>query len=247
MPARRPVRNDSLTVSTLTLVRHGQAAPFQQENAALTPTGEAQAEKLAEFWLRNKVRFDEVLCGTLPRQMRTEQVVAARFRAAGQPWPASQSDGSWNEYDATGVLRHLVPADPRLSALAAEFEQAHSGPDENRRFQHLFEAAMHCWLEGAMETNGVEPWRAFRDRVSGAIRRIMEGPSSRRVVVFTSGGPIGFAVHCAIQAPAKSFLDVNWRVRNCSVTEFVFDRRRFTLDSFNCIPHIEAAALRTYR
>ena len=234
-------------MSTLTLVRHGQAATFQQENAALTLTGEAQAEKLAEFWLRNQVCFDEVLCGTLPRQMRTEQLVAARFRAAGQAWPDSQPDGSWNEYDATGVLRNLVPADPRLSALAAEFEQVRSGPDENRRFQHLFEAAMHCWLEGATETNGVEPWPAFRDRVSGAIRRIMEGPSRRRVVVFTSGGPIGFAVHCAIQAPAKSFLDVNWRVRNCSVTEFVFDRRRFTLDSFNGIPHIGAAALRTYR
>src|SRR5215831_4757500 len=133
MPARRPVRSDSLTVSTLTLVRHGQAAPFQQENASLTLTGEAQAEKLAEFWLRNQVCFDEVLCGTLPRQMRTEQLVAARFRAAGQAWPDSQPDGSWNEYDATGVLLNLVPADPRLSALAAEFEQVRSGPDESRR------------------------------------------------------------------------------------------------------------------
>ena len=50
-------------MSTLTLVRHGQAAPFQQTDAALTVTGEAQAAKLAEFWLRHGVQFDEVHCG----------------------------------------------------------------------------------------------------------------------------------------------------------------------------------------
>jgi broad specificity phosphatase PhoE len=233
-------------VSTLTLVRHGQAAPFQRTDAALTPTGEAQAAKLAEFWLRSGVRFDEVHCGALARQVRTAQVVAECFRAAGQPWPDAQTDRSWNEYDATGVFQRYVPADPRLTALAAEYEKARGGPEENRRFQHMFEAAMGCWLSGT-QNDGVEPWSAFRDRVGGAIRRIMEGPSNRRVVVFTSGGAIGFAVHHALQAPPQSFLDLNWRVRNCSVSEFVFDRRRFTLDCFNSIPHLNEVALWTYR
>jgi len=213
----------------------------------LSSLGEAQAARLAKFWLRTQVRFDEVHCGTLPRQTRTEQVVAACFRACGGPWPEVHADRSWNEYDAPGVLRHLVPADPRLAALAAEFEAARGGPDENRRFQRMFEAAMSSWLDGTADASAVEPWTAFRDRVSGAIHRLMEGASSRRVVVFTSGGPIGFAVQFAMQAPAERFLDTNWRVRNCSVTEFVFDARRFTLDSFNSIAHLEDAALRTYR
>jgi broad specificity phosphatase PhoE len=105
---------------------------------------------------------------------------------------------------------------------------------------------MGHWLEGA-QTDGVESWSVFRDRVADAIRRIMEGPSNRRVAVFTSGGPIGFAVHYALKAPDQSFLDLNWRVRNCSVSEFVFDRRRFTLDYFNAIPHLNETALRTYQ
>jgi broad specificity phosphatase PhoE len=165
--------------------------------------------------------------GTLPRQTHTEQVIAACFRAAGQPWPEARRDPSWNEYDAPGVLRHIVP-------------------DESRGFQRMFETAMLGWLEAATETDGVEPWAAFRDRVSGALRRMMEGPPGRRVVVFTSGGPIGFAVHSALQAPARSFLEVNWRIRNCSVTQFVFDRHRFTLDSFNSIGHLDDGTL-TYR
>lgn len=234
-------------MSTLTLVRHGQAQPFQRESAELTSLGVAQAAMLAQFWLRHQVRFDEVHCGALARQTRTQQVIAECFRTSGEPWPPVQTDGAWNEYDAPGVLQHSVPADPRLAALAADFEQARSSPDANRRFQRMFEAAMLCWLEGDITTNGVEPWAAFRGRVSGAIGRLMEGPPGRRVAVFTSGGPIGFAVKFALHAPARSFLDLNWRVRNSSVTEFVFDRERFTLDSFNSIAHLDDIALRTYR
>jgi len=234
-------------VSTLTLVRHGQAQAFQRESAALTATGEAQAAKLAQFWLRHGVRFDEVHCGALRRQVRTEEVVAQCFRAAGELWPAAVRDPAWNEYDAPGVLRHFVPADARLSALAAEFEQARGSPEEYRRFQRMFEAAMACWLEGRIEADGVEPWPAFRGRVSGTIQRLMAGPASRRIAVFTSGGPIGFTVQCALGAPPRSFLDVNWRVRNTSLTQFVFDRSRLTLDCFNAFPHLDEAWLWTYR
>jgi broad specificity phosphatase PhoE len=144
-------------------------------------------------------------------------------------------------------MQHLVTGDDRLSALGEAYEQARGSADENRRFQHFFEAAMSKWLEAATDVNGVESWRAFRSRVCGAIQRIMAGPPSRRVAVFTSGGPIGLSVQSSLQAPAKSFLDVNWRVRNTSITQFVFDRNRLTLDCFNAIPHLDEVALWTYR
>ena len=53
-------------------------------------------------------------------------------------------------------------------------------------------------------------------------------------------------VQTALGAPARSFLDVNWRVRNCSISEFVFSRDRLSLDSFNTLPHLDPA-LHTYR
>lgn len=225
-------------MSTVTLVRHGQALAFQRENSRLTSVGEAQAARLAEFWLRAGVRFDEVYCGALPRQVQTHEVVCGNFRDAGQEWPEVQTDSAWNEYDAPGVLRHFVPA--------GEIEQARSGPDPSRAFQRIFEAAMLCWLDGRA-ADGVEPWTAFCGRVSGALRRLMAGPPGRNIAVFTSGGVIGFAIHFAMQSPPRSFLDVNWRVRNASLTRFVFDRERFTLDSFNEIAHLDDPALRTYR
>ncbi len=228
-------------MSTLTLVRHGQAEPFQQELSELTAVGQSQAAQLANYWLRHQVQFDEVYSGELPRQMGTEQIVAETFRSSGQSWPEARRDPAWNEYDASGVML-------RKAAKFAAFEQLRANRDAYRAFQKMFESKMSDWLDGNLTGDGVEPWTAFRDRVTGAIRRIMDGPPSRRVAVFTSGGPIGFAVHYALHAPAKSFLDVNWRVRNGSVSEFIFDRERFSLDSFNGIPHLmEDAAMRTWR
>ena len=234
-------------MSTLTLVRHGQAHRFQQKNATLTALGEAQAAKLAHFWLRSGVRFDEIHHGTLARQVRTQEVVAECFRAAGESWPTATPDAAWNEYDATGVMQHLVSGDDRLRALGETYEQARETPEENRAFQRFFQAAMSKWLEAVTELDGVESWPAFRTRIYGAVQRLMAGPSSRRVVVFTSGGPIGLTVQSSMQAPAQSFLDVNWRVRNTAISQFLFDRSRLTLDSFNAIPHLDEVSLWSYR
>jgi broad specificity phosphatase PhoE len=216
-------------VSTLTLVRHGQAHPFQGREAPLTPLGEQQAARLAAYWLRYGVSFDEVYSGTLPRQVRTEEVIGECFREAGQPWPAATRDASWNEYDAPGILRGLT------------------FPGDMREFQRMFEAAMVRWLEASSETAGVESWPVFRTRVSGVLQRLMAGPTGRRVAVFTSGGPIGFTVHTAVQAPSRTFLDLNWRIRNTAVSHFLYDRTRLTLDAFNTIPHLEDESLWTYR
>lgn len=237
-------------MSSLTLVRHGQAHAFQRESDVLSVTGEKQARQLAAFWLKHGVQFDHVYTGTLVRQIRTEQVIAETVRDGGAPWPAAEQNRSWNEYDATGVLTRMVPAlaasDLRFGALVDAFEQARGGPDQNRYFQPMFEAAMTAWLN-TPSIDGIESWPAFRDRVSGAIRGLMLGPAGRRVAVFTSGGPIGFAVQFALRAPDQAFLEVNWRIRNCSITEFVYTKDRFTLDAFNGLGHIENRDLRTYR
>ncbi len=179
--------------------------------------------------------------------MGTEQIVAECFRKAGEPWPAVLRDPAWNEYDATSVLGQLAPHDPEIAALAAEYESVRDTPHENRRFQRMLEAAMLRWLGGTIDSQHVESWPAFRDRITAAIEGVRQGPAGRRIAVFTSGGPIGFTTHLAMQAPPKVFLDINWRVRNASLTQFVFDSDRFTLDSFNAIPHLDDPGLWTYR
>jgi broad specificity phosphatase PhoE len=103
------------------------------------------------------------------------------------------------------------------------------------------------WVTSPHSIAGVEGFRAFRDRIERGLRLIMgKQGSGRRVAVFTSGGVIGTSVRLALEAPDRMALEVNWRVRNCSLTEFVFSKGRFTLDSFNGLPHLADPALWTY-
>jgi len=210
-------------MSTLTVVRHAQARPFEKNSDCLSETGDKQAGALGEYWSRAGVTFDEVWSGSLTRHRQT-----AALALGGNPKIASE----FNEYDAEGILRGYPPPS--------------SFPD-NRAFQRVFEAAMEKWVAGEdQETRNCEPFADFHARVLRGLRSIQDGPSNRNVVLFTSGGPIGVLVQTALGAPARSFADVNWRVRNCSISEFVFSRERLSLDSFNSVSHL-APNLRTFR
>lgn len=237
-------------MSTLSLVRHGQATPFQRETDQLSPLGEQQARTLAQYWLANEESFDEVYTGTLVRQQRTEAIVAEAFRKAGVKWPVAQATAGWNEYDAPGVLTRFVPTlaerDERFAELVQTFEQSRGTPEQNRHFQRMFEIAMALWLDGVMEVEGVEAFHTFEHRVQSALKAITGDAASRSIAVFTSGGPIGLSVQHILQAPARSFLNINWRVRNCSLTEFVFSAGRISLDSFNDVGHLPRD-LRSFR
>jgi broad specificity phosphatase PhoE len=111
----------------------------------------------------------------------------------------------------------------------------------------MLEVLMDAWLSGAVAAEGVESFAEFQSRVKAALRAVLDGASGRDVVVITSGGPIGLCVQEALEAPAKAFLAVNWRMRNASITEFTFSSSRFTLDTLNGLPHLEDRSLWTWR
>lgn len=213
-------------MSTLTVVRHGQARPFDSNPDQLSALGEEQARTLSAYWKRVGMTFDEVWSGSLQRQTQTAELAAGR---------APEISDDWNEYDANGILHHFAPP-----------YDLEPGADRNRKFQKVFEPAMLAWL-AAEEHPTVETWSAFRERVMRALRRLQDGPSNRNVVLFTSGGPVSVLVQTAIGAPDRSFLEINWRVKNCSITEFTFSRERISLDCFNALPHLEGPDMRTFR
>ncbi len=229
-------------MSDLTIIRHGQARAFQANSDHLTDTGFAQARRLGEVWAASGVEFDEVHSGSLLRHRQTEQAVAAAYASAGKPWPTVSVNPDWNEYDADGVNRELRPAlaasNERFRALLEDAEAHRGTPEQNRYFQRMFEVLMQAWLEGAVKTDGVEAFAVFEARVASGVKGLMAASGSKRVAVFSSGGPIGLCVQRALRAPSRTFLDVNWRVKNCSLSQWVYSRDRFTFDSFNSVAHL---------
>jgi broad specificity phosphatase PhoE len=223
-------------MSKLTLVRHGQARAFEDDSDRLTELGERQARMMGEYWSARGVRFDEVHCGTLVRQRRTAEL-------AGQANVIV--DPAWNEYDAHGVLA-AAARDARFTELLAAYEKHRQTPEANRYFQRAFEAAMNAWVDGTL--SGPESWAEFQGRVTRALRAIVDREASGlRVLIVTSGGPIATCVQHAVEAPPRMALELNWRIRNCSVSEFLFRKGRIALDVFNALPHITEDELISYR
>ena len=210
-------------MSTLVLVRHGQSAP----SGSLTPLGERQAGRLREYWQRKT--FDYAYCGTLTRQKQTAQLAG---------WPGAEQLPELNEYDASGIVGKLGARLARESPEYTQHVQAWEQDRTNRNFQRLFEMVVRRWVEGTLVDPDVEPWPAFYDRVSGALRRLTVGGPSRQVAVFTSGGVIGVMVQAVLGAPPTAAIELNWCVRNGSLTGFLFSGGRVSLDYFNATPHL---------
>src|SRR5262249_45355310 len=145
------------------LVRHGQATAFEQISDRLSSLGETQARKLAQFWIRNQVAFDEVYTGLLARQRRRGELVAEEDAPAGVQWPSARALDELNEYDAESVIRLLAP---RLAKQDDQFDTLWKatraeGPDRNRRFQRMFEVLISRWAAGELHASGIESWTAF--------------------------------------------------------------------------------------
>jgi broad specificity phosphatase PhoE len=239
-------------MATLTLVRHGQARTFEDGGGNLTAIGEEQARALGRYWICQGEVFHEVYSGTLERQRRTAEIVGQCFVDAGLAWPQLQMTQDLNEYDGLGIIDKLAPAlaerDGSFVELLAAFERNKNSPERNRYFQKMFEAATSVWRTGEFAVDGVESWSSFSTRARAALKRIIsQAGSGRRIAVFTSGGVIGLAVQTLLGAHEQTALEINWRVRNCSLTDLIFNRERLSLDSFNSTPHLNELALRTFR
>lgn len=238
-------------MSTLVLVRHGQATPFEVETDRLSSLGVRQSEALAQRWSEAGIDFDEVYSGTLVRQRRTAEVVSDRMTGANHPWPATTADTGFDEYDGDGIFgvlaRKLADEDDRFRELSEVAEDTRGTAGQNRHFQHMVEHVADHWMRGEVTDPGVESWPVFCARVDAAVDGVLDGGGGRRVAVFTSGGVIGRTLQRVLRAPDETALALNWRIRNASVTSLTFSGRRVSLDTFNVTAHLERGGLDSFR
>lgn len=238
-------------MSTLVLVRHAQATPFEAETDRLSSLGVRQAEALATHWTTTGADFDEVYSGTLERQRRTAEVVADAMMAAGRPWPTTTADTGFDEYDGDGIFgvlaRELERVDDRFGELSGAARDARGTAEQNRHFQRMVEYVADRWMRGEITDPMVEAWPQFCDRVDAAIDRVLDAGGGRRVVLFTSGGVIGRTLQRVLRAPDETSLALNWRIKNASMTHLTFSGRRVSLDTFNITAHLEQDGIDTFR
>jgi broad specificity phosphatase PhoE len=239
-------------MSLLTLVRHGQASYMSMDYDKLSPLGEQQSEKLGLYWARHRIVFQRVFCGPAQRHRRTMEIAAECVRAAGLPWPEATVVPALDEFDAYTVMKTVVPVmvakDEQVRQLNEDFHANQHSPEAGRILQKLFEEVARRWSTGDYDRPEVESWQQFRSRISQTLDEIRESAEpSTSTVAFTSGGPIAAAVAHCLDLPDSKAIEFVWLSRNCSYAQFLFSGERFSLHSFNAIPHLDELSFLTYR
>jgi broad specificity phosphatase PhoE len=239
-------------VSRIFLVRHAQASFLEPDYDKLSPTGETQARLLGEYWASRNIAFDRVYSGPRVRQIDTAKIVAGicRRREAAFPEPAVMQE--FDEYQGEDVLRKSVPellkTDAMIRDLYGAFQSAVTSGEKRETFQRMFETVVGKWVDGEIPLRDVESWPEFCARVNRGLSKLTSSNMrGERVIIFSSGGPIGVAMQRALNLSPRDTLRVTWMSRNCSYSEFLCSGERFTLSAFNAFPHLDDPALLTYR
>jgi broad specificity phosphatase PhoE len=228
-------------MGTLLLVRHGQADTSGDTYDKLTPRGVEQARRLGEFWSARSMQFDRVYVGPCQRHEQTFEAVRAAYMTESQTMPEPISTEALDELPAIELTKRAAPElalrDPRVAGWLRAIVQ---GQDAARILPRLIEHVTRLYAAGELAIEGLETFRGFRERVerwlSDEVLRVARGA---RVVAFTSGGPVGVAVGCALELTDPKIIDVIGMVRNASYSEFRFDARRLSMVSFNAHPHLQ--------
>lgn len=238
-----PDRSRKLT--TLVLVRHGQASFGAHNYDELSATGHRQSERLGAHWRSLDFSADTWVSGTMARQKSTGTSALAALGTSGA---ALGEHAGFDEYDHAGLITAYLPV---IAAEHPEFEvQRRELFSDPRSFQRFFEKVTTCWIEGRAGAQPLkETWEAFCARCRDG-RRAVAPESAGTVVAFTSGGVIAAALAEALKLDGGKAFEMNWRIYNASVHVFRLGRRGLTLLGFNNVSHLELAkdsSLLTFR
>lgn len=205
------------------LVRHGQASFGSADYDALSPLGFAQSRMLGAALAVRGIVADAVVHGTMRRHRETAQTAAA---AAGWSAPTTV-DAGWDEFDFLSVLA-VHPHD--------------YGPEPTKaEFQRLFEDATQAWIAGA-DRPYAETFDGFAARTRDALARTVALAEQGTVAVFSSGGPIAWAVAEVLAEGGSSDLwtRLNRMAVNSALTRLVAGSRGVNLLTYNDQSHLDA-------
>ena len=227
-------------MSTLYLIRHGQASYSEADYDRLSPRGIEQAMAVGRWAAHEKL--DALYAGPLRRQQQTAQYAAEAAAGAQRSLPALHTLAELAEYPAFEMLQHMVP---RLVEVDPKFAQLTSAPTP-RLLDQAFHTILTKWSSDEWTVEGVERVASFVARIRSGLDRVLRAAGAgARLACVTSAGPIGVAVGLVFGIPAERMVRTSIVIRNASITELAFRSRGFdwqpdqlSLVTFNITSHL---------
>jgi broad specificity phosphatase PhoE len=214
-------------MGTLYLVRHGQASFGTDDYDRLSDLGRRQCERLGAWFRARGVVFEAALVGTLRRQLES---LAAIDLGLGRTPPVEPL--SWpglNEYDSHAVIRAIHPQPLERPRDAAQV----------RQHFRLLRDGLAEWMAARARPEGMPSYAEFAAGVAGALAHVRAHHGNGDVLLVSSGGPISTAVGQVLGMSPEATIELNLRIRNSALTEFVVTPRRCQLLTYNTLPHLE--------
>ena len=231
------------------MIRHGQASFGSDDYDRLSQKGIVQSRVLAEHLSTVGILADVVYSGEMKRQIDTARQTVELYENAVHATRILRKDRDFNEYGSQEILlsfvREIVGSEPSLS------DHSSLPYSDKKKFQKLFEKILSGWANGTYKKEGLPTWEEFSGRVWNGIERIIkDNPSSKTVLIFTSGGPISAALQRALGLTNEGTIRLGWQIANASITKFLYKDNRFSLAAFNETAHLalrRGQELVTYR
>jgi len=226
-------------MGALHLIRHGQASFGTRDYDRLSELGFAQSEHLGRWLSFTGAKAGRIITGSMRRHRQTAYACLTVWGIEAD----IVEDRAFDEFDHQEVLLRAHPefAEPdRLEALVAE-------PDGKRAFQAVFSESVERWISGRHPADYSQSWNEFRAR---CVEGLMRAAEHEDVWIFTSGGPIAAITQTVLGVPDDRVLDLNWSIKNSSVSQILHRNGRLRLGHFNSIAHlavIKDGGLATYR
>lgn len=219
-------------MSSIYLIRHGQASFGQQNYDQLSPLGEQQASRLGAALMPRIDSFDLVCKGSMFRHQQTAELCLSQ-----QQQEAWVTNPGWNEYDHQDILAQLSPKYTTAQDIQSFVKQQ---PNPKAAFEKLFNDAMFRWMSGDNDNDYVESWHDYQNRIKQALRDLTDNYKyAKKIAVFTSGGPISVVSQHLLGVPAKNIMQLNWTLVNCGITKVISTGNRLFVSSLNEHSHFE--------
>jgi len=232
-------------MSQIYFIRHAQASYMAANYDKLSPKGEEQSAILGNYLVEKNIRFDHIFVGTLERQKKTLEIVSECFKQKAIETASPNILTSLNEHKGPKAMKLSYE---KLLEEDNFVKENFPKPDEDltqskKKLMIVFKYFMEKWVNGEIVVDHpeVEPWAIFRKRVKEGLTDILEKtPPKSTVGVFTSGGVISAITAEALGLNSETKVaDLNYAVRNTSVSKFLYSDGAFNMLSFNEVPHLE--------
>ncbi|MBL8473182.1 MAG: histidine phosphatase family protein [Rhodocyclaceae bacterium] len=219
-------------MSTLILIRHGQAAFGADNYDQLTGLGRAQAAATGRWLQRYRGKSLTLLHGPRQRHIETAREI---LRAAQLMLDPQQQA----ELDEFGEGEEILSAAEQLCGHPL------LGPDAPQRRVQLqqYDRAISAWTEGRLDFPGRLSYAEFRRAAAGWLRGLTTDPGlpgGSRIVAVTSAGVICAAVCEVLGLASTAWHPLLRGLQNASITEIAFTTGRCGLRSFNAAGHLPA-------